>query len=361
MLPVVMSNQTMPAFAPEQNDLFKNLFNSMFSGMSSGLRRIRVGRLAFELIDGQSKTEVPPDQMMCVFLGAAHAPHCVWYEKAYAAGQEPEAPDLLWYFPTGTEFPEALPSEFRKKVIRNGRERWAFSIRRRTVWAMLRPDPMSRQIFIDLDKPYIFDLGSMSVFGRGGETSGAVRWSGIKALCDRFTTPQFQCLPMMFPIQFVMHPTEPQGVILFKPAMQGDVPAFFDNDTILRIYERSQAADVQQLLSITEKLTWDGAVTPEAPRPASAPVEPVYQEPVHAPAEPVAPVVPVAPVAPVVPAPAQTATTAPLEEDLLAQAANVLSGMVNSQQEPKGSTPAQEVTPASAVQSTVDALKSLLG
>ena len=354
LVPVVNAG----SFPSLPSELMKNMaaqFASSFNGLSGDIRRIKVCRMDFALVDGGAEVHVPNGALEVVILAAAPENHAVWYERPYAPGQEPEAPDLVWNRPNENVYPEALPVQFRTKVKTDGREGWAYQIRRRIAVAVIRTQPDGSQM-IDLDNPYVMDLPSMSLYGKGNPTAGYFKFSGLGSLCKQMSAHGMVVTPAMFPVRIVIDPNVPvSGVVAFQPVMSGGMPAFFDAATIGRIYETVVADSTMDLLTIREKLTYTPKVgTAQVPPMQAATIAaPVAQPQPVVPAAPVAqpqPVVPAAPVAqsqPVVPAasaaqPQPIAPAAPTTEAaMLAQAAAVL----NAGQ-------AAPVTPVANVQNT---------
>ena len=113
------------------------MFNNAFAGFSTGARFLRARKLDFQITSGGETSIIPNGKLVAVLLGVAPFNHCTWYERDYAPGQEPAAPDLCWVQKTANDFPAALPEMYRHKVNINGQERWKFRIARRTVWALV--------------------------------------------------------------------------------------------------------------------------------------------------------------------------------------------------------------------------------
>lgn len=320
--------------------LYEDAFNDLGGG---GYRRIKVRKLDFALVDSGVETTVPNGMLDVVILGAAPHNHAVWYDRPFTPGQEPAAPDLVWIRKTEDTFPDALPVEFRKKVVRDGRETWAFQILRRVVFAVVRPQPDGSRV-LDLDNPYIMDLSSMSLYGKGNPQAGIFKFSGLYNFCQQMGAHGYTVTPGMFLTKIVMDSTvSVAGVVSFQPVFQNGTPAFLDVDTIQRVYQAAVSPQVKDMLTVRERLAYSGSAAPAAPVATAAFVPPVAPAPVVAPTPtPVVapmstPVVTPAPVAAPAPAPAPAPVTPPSTPlqavtpeanaspaDLLSQAAQVL-------------------------------------
>ena len=325
-LPVAFSNNAnlstvLPA---EALSAFGSMFHNSFDGFGSTFRRIKVGRLGFSLIGGQTTEEIAADRLFVVCLGVAPTNHAVWYERAFAPGQEPEQPDLVWNMPDWNTFPDALPEQFRSKTMKDGRERWAFQVRRRMVFAIMRNDA-NNQPYLDLDNPYVLDLSSMSLFGKSNAAQNMYKWGGLRDVCMQYSSNGVQITPAMFISQIVMDTTVSiTGPVLFRPMRDANGHLqILDPALLLRIIEVAQSQTVRDMLTVQEKLTYDRAgnaqTVPPVQPAAAAPVQPVAAAPAPAPAPQIPQPAPVAAPAPQ-PAPVQSNTAS-----LLAQAESVLN------------------------------------
>lgn len=257
-------------------DLFQDMQQSMQDSFKdlggSTMRFIRPRKSDFLLVDGGAQDVVAGDRLIAVLLGAAPYTHCVWYEKPYLPGQEPAAPDLVWIQKYQGEFPDALPAQYRQKTIINGQARWAFQMRRRTVWAVSRDGQT-----YDLENPFILDLSSMSIFGGKGTNlpAGCVKFSALKDVCQQATynaRAQFGIgslvvTPQMFPCQILIDPNVPvSGVVCFRPARNpsSGQMVLFDAESIRAIWAAAQSDQVKEMLTIKEKLTY-GDAEPSVP------------------------------------------------------------------------------------------------
>ena len=340
-LPVVTLGNSAPTVPADVLAGFAEMFNRTAQGFGTNFRRIRVGKTQFTLDNGQSKEIVPADRLFAVLVGVAEFNHCVWYERDYMPGQEPEAPDLVWVQRTNTDadYPAALPVQFRTKQMVNGAERWKYTILRRTVWAVIRTD-INGQMILDVDNPYVLDLTSMSLFGKGIPEQNMYKWSGLIDLCRSYSSTNATITPSMFVTQLILDPNvSVNGVVNFRPSRDANgMMSLLDTNTLMRVFDCMRSDKVAELLKVREKHEYGdtpAATQPvyqqPAPQPAPAPApQPVYQQPAPQPAPAPAPQ-PVyqqpAPQPAPAPAPApQPAAPATSMDSLLAEAAAVLNG-----------------------------------
>ena len=323
-LPVVTLGNSAPTVPADVLAGFAEMFNRTAQGFGTNFRRIRVGKTQFTLDNGQSKEIVPADRLFAVLVGVAEFNHCVWYERDYMPGQEPEAPDLVWIQRTNTDadYPAALPVQFRTKQMVNGAERWKYTILRRTVWAVIRTD-INGQMILDVDNPYVLDLTSMSLFGKGIPEQNMYKWSGLIDLCRSYSSTNATITPSMFVTQLILDPNvSVNGVVNFRPSRDANgMMSLLDTNTLMRVFDCMRSDKVAELLKVREKHEYGdtpAATQPvyqqPAPQPAPAPApapQPVYQQPAPQPD----------------PAPApQPAAPAASMDSLLAEAAAVLNG-----------------------------------
>ena len=302
------TNGIMPQLPAELLAAFQQEQQETFSGFDGGnFRRIKARLRDFVLQENGNATPVGGNELYGVCLGAAPFNHCVWYEREYAQGQEPEQPDLMWVQRTQDYIPDALPQQFHKKIIRQGSERWAFQILRRTVWCLLRPTA-NGQLSIDMDNPFVFDLSSMNLYGKSFPEQNLFKWNGLAALCKQFSNASFPVLPYFFVTQIVLDPNATVGsVVMFRPEREANgALRFLDGQTIMALREVRERPSTKDLFEIREKLDYKGNGNAV---PATAPVSPAPSVPV-APAS--APVAAFPQAAPVMPQPAQPVPVAPL-------------------------------------------------
>ena len=336
-LPAQISVPQLPADALTN---FGNLFDNMFGSLA-----ISQGRFMKAAVDGLhlgTDEVLPYNGTSFVCLGANRYRHNVWYNTAYQAGKE-DRPTLLWVDHGDNRYPDEFPMHLRQKIqLTNGKYGWAFQIKQRTVWALIRQN-QEGQRFIDFENYYICDLPSSSLFGKeDAKRRNALTWLGVGQYCQSLST-RLRCPihPAMFEIQFVQG--SQVGVAFFRLSQQ-----MFSSELLLDIShwinseDIKRACEVQEILHIGEGEDFSYV----APAPIQAPVQtqaapaPVQfaniptptagsikniqtvaaqpaPAPAQAPAAPVAQAAPVqAPVAQPAPAPAApaSATTAPIQD-----------------------------------------------
>ena len=285
LVPISFNGSQLPTLSGDFMQKMKEAMTSDFSDLSSGgMRFIRPRKSDFLLVDGGNQEVVYGHELFGVLICAAPTNHCVWYAKEFAPGQEPAAPDLIWNQTAPDVFPDALPEQYRHKVIRNGQERWGFQIRRRTIWALCRKD-MNGQMMLDVSRPYILDLTSMSLFGKPNLQQNAYKFANFKDVCNQYSSNGFICTPSMFVTQIFLDPNvSVTGVVVFRPQRdpQGNL-VFLDGQTIQSVYEARMSQEVQDVREVKEKLDW----MPEGGAQLAQPVVlPTIGTPVQAPAAP---------------------------------------------------------------------------
>ena len=352
LVPISFNGSQLPTLSGDFMQKMKEAMASDFSDLSSGgMRFIRPRKSDFLLVDGGNQEVVYGHELFGVLICAAPTNHCVWYAKEFAPGQEPAAPDLIWNQTAPDVFPDALPEQYRHKVIRNGQERWGFQIRRRTIWALCRKDA-SGQMMLDVSRPYILDLTSMSLFGKPNLQQNAYKFANFKDVCNQYSSNGFICTPSMFVTQIFLDPNvSVTGVVVFRPQRdpQGNL-VFLDGQTIQSVYEARMSQEVQDVREVKEKLDW-------MPEGGAQPVQPVVRPaPVPQPAP--IPAAPVPPVAQPLPAMQQTISEArpnnpehlppAAMNDLLANAQSVLAAGAAPTSVPPAPQPAP--IPAAPVQ-----------
>ena len=324
LIPVTFTNGQLPVLPADIMQQMKQFMDDDFSDLGGGtMRFIRPRKSDFLLVDGGNQEVVYGHELFGVLICVAPTNHCVWYDREYAPGPEPSAPDLIGNQMAPDQFPDALPEMYRHKILRNGQERWGFQIRRRSVWALCRKDP-NGQMMLDMSRPFILDLTSMSLFGKSNPQQNAYKFAGLKDLCTQYSGNGFICTPSMFMTQIFLDPNvSVAGVVVFRPARdaQGNL-SFLDAQTIQSVYAARTSQEVQDMRVVREKLDYtpDGsnsafsapAQLAAAPQPV-APVAPVAQ-PMPAPVAPMPSAIPAAPVAPVTPMPQPVAPVAPVPQ-----------------------------------------------
>ena len=332
MQELAVFSSNVPSFSPDFLARMKQAQAEDFAGLGSGLRFIRPRKADFLLIDGGTQEVVGGSSLVGVLIAAAPYPHCVWYAKEYAPGQEPEGPDLIWIQHTPGEVPDALPPQFRQKIMKNGKERLAYQIRRRTVWALLRPQG-NGQFSFDLEKPYVLDLTSMSLFGKSRPEANAYTYKGLRDVCLQFSNSAMTVSPSMFVSQIVPNLAETvTGVVNFCPMRSQDgMLQFLDPNIIMKVFDARERDDVKDILNVQEKLTLG-----DAPAKPAQPAPQTFSAPTY-----------VNPQPPVQPAPQPAPAPKPADNSaasLLAQAQSVLqaAGVQSANTIPPVQTPPQK-------------------
>lgn len=304
LIPMTEATGTPPLIPEAFSSQYNNAVASMQQGFFGSANRIKPGKVNFTLTEGGVKREVNTQALTGVLLAMSPIDHCVWFAKEFIPGQEPEQPDLVWNWVDKNVFPDALPVQYRQKVMKQGKPRWAFQICRRSVWALVQSDPQTGQIYLDLSNPYVFDLTSASMYGKSNAQANTYKWAGLVAFCQRFAQmPNFPCNPTMFPTQIVIDTQSSiSGVVMFRPCItpQG-APQYLDNNTFDRVVETMMSAQVQGMLEVREILDYEGGNAAAPTQTYTAPPTGVYEA---------QPVQPAAPVQPVQPQPVTTPGTA---------------------------------------------------
>lgn len=281
LAPIAFSS--MPPVLPSNiAALAEQSFTDAFSGFSSGLRWVRHTNNGFELRRGGSTEDtIMVNAFVAVLLKVSPYNHCTWYERDFAPGQEPEQPNLVWLDTQGNgTHPAALPPQFRQKIVKNGREVWAYKIARRTVWALAKMGPTGVSS-IDFDNPVLLDISSSSLFGHAQPQAGIFKWNELAAFCKQRSGNGFVCSPTMFLTRIVPdNMAHTIGVWNFQPMLnqQTGQLEYLPYDLIEQAFTRAQAPDVVENVMVKEKLTMDGSAVQT---PVQQPVAPVQaQKPV---------------------------------------------------------------------------------
>ena len=266
--------------------LAEQSFADAFSGFSSGLRWVRHTNNGFELRRGGSiEDTIMVNAFVAVLLKISPYNHCTWYERDFAPGQEPEQPNLVWLDTQGNgTHPAALPPQFRQKVVKNGREVWAYKIARRTVWALAKMG-VNGVADIDFDNPVLLDISSSSLFGHAQPQAGIFKWNELAAFCKQRSSNGFVCSPTMFLTRIVPdNMAHTIGVWNFQPMLnqQTGQLEYLPYDLIERAFTRAQSPDILENVMVKEKLTMDGAPI-QQPVPQAPIQQPVPQAPIQQP------------------------------------------------------------------------------
>lgn len=292
MVPQAVPTLPIAAMSPEMVELSNNMFADMSAGFTSSVRRIKIRKTDFLLTEGQTETQLP--HLSVVVLGMSPCNYAVWYAREFAPGQEAGPPDLVWLRPTEDTFPPALPKEFHKKIVRNGREMWAFQTRRRVVVALVSFDNEGNVVSIDTDNPCVMDFSGMSLYGKSNPRGNYYKWNGLLDLCKKYSQGNMFVSPAHFPTQIVIDPEATvTGVAMFRPLIdQNGYLRFLSAQHIQQVLGSAQSAVVKDLLNVREVLTYDPNKNAQQPaaQPAAQPVyqqpaaQPMYQQPVAQPA-----------------------------------------------------------------------------
>lgn len=261
-LPIVLqeSDNNPPVLPQEMLAQYNAFAEQMTYGFQGAFNRIKVGKLDFGLVEGGVTRRVENGHVIGVCLGMASTDYCSWYEKTYEPGQEPEIPDLVWLWPDRSKFPAALPQQWHQKKNRQNQDRWDFRIARRSVWALVQPDPTTKQFYLNTETPFIFDITSASLYGKSDTTMNWYKWAGLIQLCNRFSQPpNFICSPAMFLTRIRIDPTSTvSGVVYFEPMLvQGEgTPMYLDSTTFTQVVQVMQSQTIRDMLQVREILEW---------------------------------------------------------------------------------------------------------
>lgn len=276
------------AMTPEMVSSFNSLWENMSAGFSSSVRRIKIRKADFLLTEGQTETEIPPHQMLVVVLGVAPCNHAVWYSREFTPGQESGPPDLVWLRRTDNDFPEALPKEFHKKIVRNGREMWAFQVRRRIVVALANIDGVNGNILsVDTDNPCVMDLSGMSLYGKSDPKGNYYKWNGLIDLCKKYSRGNVMVSPAHFVTQIVPDPQSQVVSVVFRPMLTANgYLQYLNGEQIAQVLNAATSPQVKDMLTVREVLTMNAeaqsapqaqpVAQPMAAQPAPQP-QPVAQ------------------------------------------------------------------------------------
>lgn len=316
LMPVVQFAQSIPNVGSDLLEKLRSSYEQSFNNVGFvSIRMLKAKKGQFILTEGGIQ-ETLDDGVVGVFLGANQYNHAIWYERSYAIGQEPTAPDLCWMMKDGNNFPKALPDKYRQKISVNGQERWGFQIKRRMAFALMRSNSEG-QAYLDLERPVAIDIPSMSLFGKDDQAKNLYRFSGIKVLCDKLSTGGMHVYPYMFLMRIVTDRSVPvDGVFMFAPYMPNNQVAFLDAGTLNAVYNASQSDAVKNILDIREKLTYGNAFgelpfKDDSPAPTPAPTP--------------------------TPTPTPTPAATKSEDTLLQQAQQILAGQAVQPSESKAS------------------------
>lgn len=340
ILPSAMQNLVMAPPAELMTALSGN-FAQAYEDFSSQFRSISLRGFQFTLKESGSSTVHPQQFLPAVILGMAPDRHCSWYAKKYAGDVDDNtAPDAVWWEKMGA--PANVPPQALQKDA-DGRNQ--YSIRQRIALAIIKQDANTGNMFVDLDNPYILDVGAKSLFGKDYPDQFAFSLAGLIRLCARN-----RILPLQFAVQIIFDRSESVPAIRFVPANQNGQISFLDAATLEAIYRVAAQPHIADMLKV--RLRPD----PNAPLQASQQVS----QPQTAPA-PVATVQQPAPIPTPAPAPVAAPVAAPAAPDATpdlmsvaaaasAQAAAALAQPASAPAAAPAPTPAPTPAPAAAPQ-----------
>lgn len=336
VIPAAMQNLVMTPPAELMQALAGN-FADAYSDFGSQFRSISLKGFQFTLRESGSSTVWPHPTLPCVILAMGPDNHCTWFANSYT-GEEGTQPTAVWYQKQGA--PANVPASVLAKDA-NGRNQYKIS--RRIVLALLRQNPNTGEMFIDLDAPYVLDAGSMSIFGNDMPDQMAFSLSGLVRYCYRN-----KLLPLHFITQIIFDRSASVPSVRFVPSNQNGQVLFLDKTNLERVYAAAASPEIAQMVKINQtKVEPEPEVAPQA-----APVAPQ--------AAPVAPNMPPAPEAPVedLPPQMQAAAAAPApaapSEDVMAQAANAAKAA-------EATVQANQSAGSDAIQNELDSLLQAAG
>lgn len=233
--------------APPPPELAASIKQS-FAGMDDfgvGFRSIGLKGRQFRLRDGGSEEIWPSNNLPVVILGMARDNTCSYYSKGYNENEDKVPPDAIWHEKQGPPNIPAVPHDILQKRP-DGKLK--YKLYRRIVVAVVKMNPVTRGMYIDLENPYVLDVGSMSMFGDGipqlnaYSLSGLSQWCskhGIDVMCQFYTNLIFtdRSVPE---IRFQI-PTD-------KSTGQ---PLFIDTETIQAVYRAAGSPEVAKLVQVT--------------------------------------------------------------------------------------------------------------
>lgn len=370
LLPSAMQNLVMAPPAELMPTLAGN-FAGAFEDYNTQFRSISLRGFQFTLKESGSSTVYPQPFLPAVILGMAPDRHCSWYAKKYSGDADDNvAPDAVWWEKMGA--PASVPPQALQKDA-DGRNQ--YSIRQRIALAIIKQDVNTGGMFIDLDNPYILDVGAKSLFGKDYPDQFAFSLAGLIRFCARN-----RILPLQFAVQIIFDRTESVPAIRFVPTNNNGNVTFLDAATLESVYRVAAQPNIADMLKVRLRPEPNAALqtsqqvsapqiaqTPAAapapmPQPVTTPqAAPAAAAPQPAPVTP--PVMPQAAPAAVAPAPAAT-------PDLMAAAAAASAAANAALSQPAApvapqAAPAATAAPAApaapqAASDTQNALQNLL-
>jgi len=223
----------------------------------------------FILKRGGSEEIIPPDKCYIVPVKWTKL-FCEWYAKQYSVGQEPGAPDLVWFKDHG--FPASLPESQRGKR-KDVNANW-YQLNQRTVCILYRFDVNGRG-YLDFDNPFVFDITGASLYGKDNAQQGIYKWNGLKQRFDQISPAGRRLSPIMCLIKVIPDAAADVPCVCFQPVChKGTLDIqFFPPDVISKLLAMRGRPDVIRMAEVKVKLEW-GAEPEHAPVAAPAPASP---------------------------------------------------------------------------------------
>lgn len=266
LVPTPNATLVAPALTEEAFRAFGSTFDTMFANMAVQGRYLKCAADGLHVTIGDNTEILPYNGTSFVCLGANPYRHCVWYQTAYQAGRE-DKPTLLWLDRGDGTFPEELPVELKQKVkLANGKLGWAYQIKQRTVWALIRTNADNTK-YIDFENYLICDLPSTTLFGKEeAKKRNTLTWIGVGQYCQQLSS-KLRCPvhPAMFETQFVQGAQA--GVFFFRLS-----PQMFGAELLLAISQWLTAPEIQKAIEIQEILHIESDPTSYVP-PTPSPVQ----------------------------------------------------------------------------------------
>jgi len=299
-------------------------FGAADEDFGGAFRNISLKGNRFNFKEGGNVTIHPKTTLECVILHMGYGQHHDWYSKGYNPNADNVQPDAVWYAKSG--FPNEVPAHIREKKPDGS---YHYNFRQRLVVAAIVTNAQTGQPYLDLERPWVLDIGAKSLFGEAQPALSAFSLSGLVRFCK-----SNRLAPCQFVTQLIFDARESVPSLQFRPFMQDGVVQLLGPDWLPGVYHAMSLPEVQDMARIKERGTWTGNVTTPTEAAASyvatttpAPVQgvaPAQTQPVQAtvltqqpaqmvsPAAPTAPVAPQAPIAPVAPPTTVPSTGTPL-------------------------------------------------
>lgn len=340
-VPSYMQNM-MPALPPEMRQYLSTHFAAAYESFNSQFNTLSVKGFQFRQLMGGKEVASRRDHLDCVILAIAPENHHTYYSKQFR-DEEGIKPDAVWG--QNDPVPANVPASALQKD-ENGRNK--FQIKRRSVIAIF-----DQNNNLDLENLYVFDIGSMSLFGDDLQTPGV----GLGKACTLNSYIQllkntgiFACA---IPTRIIFNTGAGVPTVRFIPhvTQTGDW-VFFPTELMHRVFTVVQSQKCQDLVNWRKSVTTqeEAPVPPtqaapihQAPAPMAAPQPmPAQAAPVYTPAQPVMqPMMPAMTSAPVMTmgqAPMPQPNTAPL-------AAQMTQAVQQAQQHAAQAMPVAQAAP----------------